>query len=152
MQIVQQAKYVSAVAPAAIVDDAAITGIAIDTKGCGYCEVILELGATDIAMTVLKLEESDDNSTWVDVTGATFDGGKNTDGGTLALPSATDDGQTIVFQVNCGAGLRRRYLRVAGTFGNGTVGGYMSGSARLSQLAITPSVDADLADGGVCRV
>lgn len=152
MQAAQRAKYVSAVAPGVIIDDASLTGLSIDTLGAGYCEVIIELGATDIAMTVLKMQESDDNSAWSDISGATFDGGKNTDGGTLALPSATDDGQTIVFQVDCGAGLRKRYLKVVGTFGNGSAGGYIAGSARLSQLAVVPSVDTELADGGICRV
>lgn len=148
----QSCKYVSAVAPGAIIDDASLTGVAIDTLGAGYCEIVLELGATDIAMTVLKVQESDDDSSYSDITGATFDGGSNTDGGALALPSATDDGQTIVFQINCGQQVRKRYLKVIGTFGNGTSGGYIAGTARLSQLAVVPSVDTDIADGGVCRV
>ena len=152
MQAAQRAKYVSAVAPAAIIDDASLTGIAIDTLGAGYCEIILELGATDIAMTALKLTESDNDSDYSDVTGGDFDGDDNTDGTALALPSATDDGQTIVFQVNCGAGVRKRYLKVVGTFGNGTAGGFIAGTARLSQLSIVPDVDTSIADGGVCRV
>lgn len=146
----QRAKYVSAVAPAAILDNTSLTGITIDAKGAGYAEIILELGATDIAMTVLKVQESDDDSSYDDISGATFNGGKNTDGGTLALPSATDDGQTIVFQIDMLG--RKRYLKVVGTFGDGSTGGFIAGTCRLSQLALVPSVDTSIADGGVCRI
>jgi len=147
----QRAKYVSAVAPAAIVDNASVTGIAIDCAGAGYAEIILELGATDIALTALKVQECDTSGgSYTDVTGATFDGGKNTDAGTLALPSATDDGQTVVFQIDMLG--RKRYLKVVGTFGDGSTGGFLAGTCRLSQLALVPSVDTDIADGGVCRI
>lgn len=148
----QHAKYVTAIAPAAIIDNTSATAAAIDCKGAGYCEIILELGATDIAITALKLQESDDNSSYADVTGSSFASGYDTDGNALALPSATDDGQTIVWQVNCAGGKRKRYLKVVATFGDGTAGGYLAGSARLSEIGYSRTSDTDFADGSVCRV
>lgn len=151
MHQAQHGKYVTAIAPAAILDNTSATAAEIDGKGAAYAEVILQLGATDIALTALKLQECDTTGgSFVDVTGADFDGGSNTDGGTLALPSATDDNQTCVFQVNLIG--RKRFLKVVATFGDGTAGGFIAGVARLSELAYVPDVDASIADGGVCRV
>lgn len=150
MNSAQHAKYVAAIKPAAILDNTSASAETIDCEGAAYAEIVLQLGATDIALTALKLQESDDDSSYTDVTGADFDGGENTDGETLALPSATDDGQTCVFQVDLLG--RKRYLQVVATFGDGSTGGFISGTARLSKLAYLPDVDSDLADGGVCRV
>ena len=38
------------------------TGQSIDCLGFDYCEIVAMLGATDIAMTALKVQESDDDS------------------------------------------------------------------------------------------
>lgn len=147
----QKAKYVVAVAPAAIIDNTSATVATIDCVDATYAEVILQLGATDIALTALKITECDTSGgTYTDVTGATFNGGVDTDGNTLALPSATDDNQTCVFQLDLIG--RKRYLRVVATFGDGSTGGFIAGIARLSGLGYVPSVDTSLANGGVCRV
>lgn len=146
----QDAKYVTAIAPAAIVDDSTATAAEIDTAGSAYCEIPIQLGATDIAMTALKVQESDTSgSGFADVPGLTFDGGTAPDGTTLALPSATDDGQVSTFQINLLG--RKRYLKVVATFGDGTAGGYVASTARLSRLAQVPAVSTDMASGGVCR-
>lgn len=144
------AKYVRSISPAAIVNNGSASATAIDTLGYSYCEVICQLGATDIAMTALKLEESDDNVSYGDISGATFAGGTSADGTTLALPSATDDNQPHVFQVSLLG--RKRYLRVVATFGNGATGGFIAAVARLSQGAAPSNTDTDLAAGGICRV
>ena len=144
-------KYVVAIAPAAIIDDASATASEIDTEGSHYAEVILQLGATDIAMTALKVQHSDTSgSGFADITGATFDGGTDVDGTTLALPSATDDTQTCVFQINLD-GLKR-YLKVVATFGNGTAGGFIAGVTRLSGQSFVEYQSTSIADGGVCRI
>ena len=151
MNNAQFGKYVVAIAPAAILDNTSATAAEIDCKGASYAEVILQLGATDIAVTALKLQECDTTGgSFVDVSGATFSSGEDTDGGTLALPSATDDGQTCVFQVSLLG--RKRFLKVVATFGDGTAGGFIAGVARLSALAQVPTLDTELASGGVCRV
>lgn len=146
----QKAKYVVAIAPAAILDDTSATATAIDCRGFNYLEIPIQLGATDIAVTALKLQESDDNSTYADITGATFDGGTNVDGTTLALPSATDDNQPHVFQVNLVG--RKRYVKVVCTFGNGAAGGFVAATARLSSAGFLSATSTDKAAGGICRV
>lgn len=147
----QSGKYVVAIAPAAVIDNASATATEIDTKDARSLEVVVQLGATDIAMTALKLQHSDTSgSGFTDITGADFDGGTDIDGNTLALPSATDDNQTCVFQVNLDA--TKRYVNVVATFDNGATGGYIAATARLSALRAGIETSADVCDGGVVRV
>lgn len=147
----QCGKYVACIPPAAILDDASATEIEIDTLDYDYAEIVVTLGATDIAMTALKIQETDTSGSGeADVSGATFDGGTDVDGGTLALPSATDDNQVCVFQLDLKN--RKRYLSLVATFGDGTSGGYVSAVARLSRAASFPTTSTGIADGGVCRV
>lgn len=147
----QNAKYVAAVKPAAILDDTSATATVIDCTGYDYCTVVCQLGATDIAMSALKLQSSaTSGGSYTDVTGATFDGGYGVNGATLALPSATDDGQLCVFQVD----MRNKnpFLKVVATFGDGSTGGFISASAILTRGGVTPSTSSTMADGDVCRV
>lgn len=147
----QMATYQDAIAPAAIIDDASAVAAEIDTIGANYLEVVIQLGATDIAVTALKLQSCDTSGgSFTDVNGADFDGGLNTEGTALVLPSATDDGQTCVFQVNLDA--TERFFKVVATFGDGTAGGFIAGVARLSNVDVMPTADTSIADGGVCRV
>lgn len=151
MKNAQSAKYVVAIAPAAILDNTSATATEIDCKDYSYLEIPIQLGATDIAVTALKLQESDTSgSGFADITGATFSGGTSVDGVTLALPSATDDNQPHVFQVNLVG--RKRYIKVVCTFGDGSVGGFVAATARLSQAAYLPPTSTDKASGGICRV
>ena len=144
-------KYVACIPPAAILDNTSATTTEIDTLDFDYCEIVLTLGATDIAITALKVTQSDAaGSGHADLSGADFDGGTDIDGTTLVLPSATDDDQVCVFQINMEG--KKRYLDLTATFGDGTSGGFIAGSARLSRGAVTPSTSALTADGGVCRV
>lgn len=147
----QKAKYVAAVSPAAIIDNASATATAIDCKGARYAEIIVVQGTTDIAITALKLQECETSGgSYTDITGATFSAGLDTDGTALALPSATDDNQIAVFQVNLDK--RMRFIKVVATFGDGSVGGFIAAVARLSELSKVPDVSTDLANGGVLRV
>lgn len=147
----QSAKYVVAIAPAAILDNTSATAAEIDCKGYSYCEIPIQLGATDIAITALKLTECDTTGgSFTDITGATFSAGTNVDGVALALPNATDDNQPHVFQVNLVG--RLRFLKVVCTFGDGTVGGFVAATARLSNPNYLPPVSTDKAAGGICRV
>lgn len=147
----QCGSYAVAISPAALVDDATATATAVDTKDARYAELIVQLGATDIALTACKLQECDTSGgSYSDVTGATFDGGTDPFGTTLALPSATDDNQTLVFQVNLDA--TKRYLKLVVTFDDGSVGGYVAAVARLSETRGGFETGSDICDGGVCRV
>lgn len=147
----QACKYAPAIAPAAILDNAAATATEIDCKGYSYLEIPVQLGATDIDVTTLKLEESDTSgSGFADITGATFSAGTNVDGVALALPAATDDNQVHTFQVNLIG--RKRYIKVACTFGNGAAGGYVAATARLSHASYLSGTSTDKSAGGICRV
>lgn len=151
MHNAQLSKYAVAIAPAAIVDDATATATVVDARGARYVEIVVQLGATDIAMTALKVQSSDaSGGTYADVTGATFDGGTASDGTTLALPSGTDDGQTCVFQIKMDK--VNPFLKVIATFGNGSTGGFVAAIARLSELVTTETTSTSIANGGVCRV
>lgn len=147
----QLGKYAPAIKPAAILDDTTATATAVDTQGASYAEFLVQLGATDIACTAFKLQEcATSGGSYADVTGASFDGGTDAFGGTLALPSATDDGQICVFQVDLAN--RLRFLKLVVTFGDGTAGGYVSATCRLSGLSSEPKTNTATADGGVNRV
>lgn len=146
----QMATYAAAIPPAAILDNASATASEIDCAGANYAEVIVALGATDIAMTALKLQEGDTSGgSFTDITGASWDGGLNTQGTALELPSATDDNQVCVFQVNLDG--RKRFLKLVATFDDGTAGGFVCAVARLSP-ELAPTADTSIASGGVCRV
>lgn len=121
--------------PAAIIDDAAVTVAALDAAGVGFVTFEVLLGATDIALTVCKLTESDDDSSYSDVPGADFSVLPAT------LPSATDDNKVFAVQVNMLG--RKRYLKMAVTVGNGSAGGFVAVLARLSRMQITPSTATD---------
>jgi hypothetical protein len=151
MNPLQQAKYVAAIKPAAILDNTSATATVVDTTGYDYATVIVQLGATDIAVTALKLQASSTSGgTYADITGATFDGGSGMGGATLALPSATDDGQTCVFQVDMRG--KEPFLKLVATFGDGTSGGFIAAVAVLSRGKIAPTTSTGAADGDVCRV
>jgi len=151
MNPLQQAKYVAAIKPAAILDNTSATATVVDTTGYDYATIVVQLGATDIAVTALKLQASSTSGgTYADITGATFDGGSGMGGATLALPSATDDGQTCVFQVDMRG--KNPFLKVVATFGDGTSGGYIAAVAVLSRGKIAPTTSTGAADGDVCRV
>jgi len=151
MNELQHARFKACIPPAAIIDDGSATTVEIDTLGASYLTVVVQLGATDIALTALSLTQSDSaGSGHAALSGATFDGGTDTKGGTLALPSATDDDQVCVFQVDLRG--KKRYFDIVATFGDGTAGGFVSATAILSKNSAAALTDATYANGGVCRV
>lgn len=126
MNSLQNVKVVNFCPPGAVVDNADFTTTAIDTAGFGKCAIFFSLGATDIAMAALKLQESDDSgmSGAADITGAVYGAS-----GAPALPSATDDNKVYAFHVSLQG--KKRYLDLVATAGNGSVGTYGSGIAVL---------------------
>lgn len=126
----QNIKIVGITPPAAIVDNAAYTTASIDTKGWDHALVVCYFGAMDIAMATLKLQESDDDSTYTDVTGGNF-----SSAGTL--PSATADNTFVGWSVDLRG--KKRYLDVSATGGDGTSGTYMAAFVILTRGATSPS-------------
>ncbi len=151
MNLMQQAKYVRAISPAAIIDNASATATVIDARDYDYCTIVVQLGATDIALTALKVQTSaTSGGSYTDLSGATFDGGTSPDGTVLALPSGTDDNQTCVFQIDMRG--KNPFLQVVATFGDGSAGGFIAAVAILTKASLSPSTSVTMADGDVCRV
>lgn len=139
----QNFKFVSVTPPGALVDNASLTTAAVDTSGYDYCTFILYLGATDIAMAALKVQESDDSgmSGAADVSGLVVGTSTNISGSTSALPSATDDNKAMCFEVDCKG--RKRYLDIVATGGDGTSGAYFTAFALLWNGEVAPTTAAD---------
>lgn len=151
MDEIQRAKFVQVIAPAAIVDDASFTTNAIDTAGYDYATIVFNLGATDIAMAALKVQESDaSGSGYTDIDGLDANGDTTIDGDAAALPSATDDNNVIVFQVDLRG--RKRYLDLVATAGNGSTGTYGSAIAILTKGAISATSESAMNAETVLRV
>ncbi|MBK7034669.1 MAG: hypothetical protein IPH49_15765 [Ignavibacteria bacterium] len=132
MNIVQSIKRVSVTPPGAIVDAASYTTAIIDTLGYHKLAVTVYLGATDIAMAALKLQESDASNmgSATDITGCVFGTSTNPDTGTTsALPTADDDGKFFTFFVDLNG--RKRYIDLVATAGDGSAGTYLTAWADL---------------------
>ena len=146
----QTEKLVSITPPAAIVDNASLATASIDTLGFDYCTIYLYLGAMDIAMTALKVQESDNDSTYADVAGLVFGTSTNTGGSASTLPSATDDNKFFAFEIDLRG--RKRYLDLVATCGDGSAGTYACAWAVLSRAEAMPKVAADRGCSQILRV
>lgn len=135
MNPMQTTKLVPIAFSEAIVDDDSVTVADVDLKGWDYCQIAFRLGTTDIAMTALKVQESDDDAAsdaYADVTGLVV--GTSADaysGSTTSLPGATSDDNFIIFDIDCRK--VERYVRLVATFGDGTSGGWGHAFAILSR-------------------
>ncbi|HEY8562799.1 MAG TPA: hypothetical protein VIL74_20645 [Pyrinomonadaceae bacterium] len=131
MNNLQNLKFVNVTPPAAIVDNAAVTTGAVDVKGWSKACFVVQLGALDIAITAMKLRESDDNSSYSDISGADFSVSP------LTLPSATDDNKLFAIFVDLRG--RKRYLDLSLTCGDGAAGTFVSVMAILDGGAEHPN-------------
>lgn len=126
-------KVVAVTPPAAIVDNAAFPTTTIDTLGWRFVSIIVLLGALDVALAALKLQESDA----ANLAGATDVPGSDYSVAPATLPSATDDNHLFAIHVNLNG--RKRYLDLQLTGGDGTAGSYATAFAILSRAAEVPS-------------
>jgi hypothetical protein len=123
-------KFVAVTPPAAIVDNAALTTAAIDTKGFKQLTFICHFGAIDIAIASMSVRHSDASNMGSPATLST--------GGTdFTLPIATDDNSFATFNVDLKG--KKRYLDLEVTGGDGTLGTYLTVFAELSRAEETPS-------------
>ena len=143
-------KFVSITPPAAIVDNASYTTASIDTSGFEYLEVFVFLGATDIAMTALKLQESDTDGSYADVTGLIYGTSAGIAGTTAALPIATDDNKCFKFEVDLRG--RKRYFDLVATAGDGAAGTFLTAFALLSRASDHPVSASERGFGNIVRV
>jgi len=156
MHKLQNLKALNISPPKAIVDNAAWTTNVIDTLGFTELLVIVALGAMDIAMAVLKMQESDTKtdattlSSGADVTGLIYGTSAGIDGVASTLPSATDDNKLFAFSINLRG--RKRYLQLASTGGDGSAGTYLSALAILSGAESSKDTAAEQGFANVLRV
>jgi hypothetical protein len=125
-------KVINVTPPAAIIDNASATTNSIDTLGFRYAQILVMLGATDIALTALKVQESDTDGSYADVTGLVYGAV-----GAAALPIGTDDNGIFAFNINLKG--RKRFLDLVITFGDGTVGGFVAAIALLGEAEEVPN-------------
>jgi hypothetical protein len=152
MNAVQHDKFVPITPPGAIVDNASLTTATIDTAGFAYLRVLVVLGATDIAMTALKLQESDNSgmSGAADITGLIYGTSAGIAGTTSALPTADDDDKCFTFEVDLRG--RKRYIDLVATVGNGSAGTYITAFALLSRASDCPVSASERGYGNILRV
>lgn len=146
MNPLQNTKFVNVSPPVAIKDNSGWTTTSIDTKDWEYCTIIVTLGATDIAMAALKVQESNDDGSadaYADVSALVFGGSGITDidGAAAALPTDAKDNKVYVFEIDCTK--RKRYLDLVATAGDGSTGTFLSAVAILSRGKIAPVSAAD---------
>lgn len=138
MNELQTTKVFNVIPPAAIKDNAAFASTVIDKAdlhGADYLEFVVALGATDIAMAVLKVMESDT------LTNPTTLGGSPTlVKDSTTKPSSDNDGQVAVFGIDLRKS-RQRYLQLQATSGDGSTGTFLSAVA-IARRSLEASSDA----------
>ena len=128
---ITQTKKVQSVWPQARLNNAAVACASVDRRGFDYAVVRVAIGATDVGLTTLKLQESDDNATFTDVAGADYSVAP------LALPTNSATNTLWEWQVDL-RGSRKRYLRPAITIGNGALGAFVAAEAELFRAEQAP--------------
>jgi len=105
--------------------------LTVDTVGVDYASFTVLRGsnASTVFASVLKVEESDDNSTFSNVTGLV--------GGTdFTIPTVSDTSATVVVKLDIATPARKRYLKVTAT---PAVSVPVAITGRLSRLENAPS-------------
>jgi hypothetical protein len=149
-------KLVRVTSPAAIVDNASLTCQVVDTQGFRYARYVFYIGATDIALTVLKIQESDavDSATALttgaDVPGAVYGTSTNDTGAASTLPSATDDHKFFTVEIDLRG--RKRYLNPVVTVGDGAAGAFVASWCELYRGENTPTTAAQKGVGQNLKV
>lgn len=152
MHALQNCKFVQAIRPAAIVDNAAFTGVAIDTTGWDYATFVVSLGVTDIGLTAFYVAEGDNSSPTTEITATDFSDNTQTDwaGTALGLPDANSDNTNYV--IHLALSKRKQYLKLVSTGGDGTNGTYMSAVCILSRGEHAPTTNTEAGAAAVVVV
>ena len=133
----QKTKFINVLPPVAIKDNAAWATTEIDCKGWDYLTIVFVLGATDIALAALVVQESDTSgSGFANVTGLICGTSDTIDAATSALMSATDDNKITVFEIDLTK--RKRYIDLSATAGDGTAGTFAAAIGILSRAKDVP--------------
>lgn len=144
-------KFVNLTPPAAIIDNSAVTVAELDTLGYDHAQIVVILGATDIAMSALSVTESDaSGSGHAAVTGLVYGTSTDIDGTTSTLPAADDDNGIFLFDIDLRG--RKRYLDMSATVGDGTAGTFITIIAVLSSADESPTTVAGTGCAGVLQL
>ena len=125
--------------PSAAIGATATASLTIDTIGYDYCSMTV-LRASNAATTfanVLKVEESDDNSSYANVTALVAGG---TGGFTVPAISVAGTSSTSVVKLDVDTKARKRYLKVSYTPGASAT---VAITGRLSRAAESPASASD---------
>lgn len=142
---ITQSKKVQLTWPGSRANNVTVTSASLDRSGYEYAVIRVMLGATDVGLTALKLQESDDNSTFTDVPGTDFSVSP------LSLPTSSNGNTLWEFQVDLRGG-RKRYLKPVITVGNGTLGAFVAVNAELFRAEQTPITAATQGLAGLATV
>lgn len=128
---------VLATLPTAAVGSTATSTLTIDRLGYDHVSVaaIRAANASTVFASVLRVEESDDNSSYSNVT-ALVGGGV----GGFSIPAATDTNNAAIVKIDIDARAKKRYLRVSMTPGASAT---LAITARLSQAEEAPVSASD---------
>ena len=101
-----------AAAPQSVASNASVSCAIIDTKGYNYARFIVDIGATNINIASLYVNESDlsNMGSAAIVSGSNFGGDNNDAGSTSSLPSNGSTNTAVCILINCKA--RKRYLQM----------------------------------------
>jgi len=132
-------------------DNGAFTAVVCDCKGFDYAEIALVFQNVPANVGAIKIEESNNNSSWVDVTASVVGTALQITGAASALPAATGGDDTItLFEIDLRK--RRRYLKVTCTAGDGSgTHTELTAVARLSRAEISPVTAAEKGAAQVLR-
>lgn len=138
----QKMAFARAIAPQAIVDNNSWTSYVVDSNGCKAVHALVHLGATDIAMVALKVQESDAKSSDTALSGGTDIPGADFSVSPASLPSATDDNKFFLVTIPV-TGARKRYFNLVATAGDGTTGTYLTAFWIKESLDEAPNTAAE---------
>jgi len=143
-------KEVVSFAPQAKVNNATASAGYIDTQGFRYLEVSVIIGALDVALTTLKLQECDTSGgSYVDVVGTRV-GTDNNDQAALSVLPTSASGNTIQkFEIDLRG--RMRFIKPIVTVGNGSTGAYLAVVGKLWRGENTPTLPASKGATAVMR-
>lgn len=142
-------KFIGITPPAAIIDNASATTAEIDTKGFEKLRIFAYLGASDIAMTALKVGEGDTSGAMTDITASVFGTATDIEGAASALPSATDDNKAFCWDIDLRG--RKRYIDVVATCGDGSAGTFVTLFAFGLNADAAPVTKAGFGVGGMLK-
>lgn len=133
--LAQKNKHHLFIAPQAIVDNTSWTSTVLDTAGLDGVTIYFTLGATDIAMAALKVQEANAITDATTLTSGTDISGADFSVAPLTLPSATADNTTVAVFIPI-TGQRKRYINLVATAGNGAAGTYATAYALCSPIEV----------------